>query len=117
MVIIPKVVGVMSCGVVMCLGLSDAEQAGNAASSADEMKVDQSDRRQGGQAGQKQMGDEREGRWTVVRYSFSEHVKVATPLDIGTDLDRPAGDVAPEVPPAEVHGALEFLNPRGLTPY
>ena len=41
MVAIPKVVGVLSCGVLLCLGLS------NAASGADEMKA--------GQAGQKDM--------------------------------------------------------------
>ncbi len=49
MVSIPKVVGVMSCGFLLCLGLSHAAQADNAASAQDEMKADQSDRRQGGQ--------------------------------------------------------------------
>ena len=49
MVSIPKVVGVMSCGFLLCLGLSTAAQAGNTASAADEMKADQSNRRQGGQ--------------------------------------------------------------------
>jgi hypothetical protein len=66
MVSIPKVVGVLSCGFLLCLGLSHAAQAGNAASAANEMKpdqsqmkADQSDRRQGGQeAGEKQMSDE-----------------------------------------------------------
>ena len=46
MVAIPKVVGVMSCGFLLCLGLS-----GNAASAADEMKAGQSSERIGGQAG------------------------------------------------------------------
>jgi len=46
MVAIPKVVGVMSSGFLLCLGLS-----GNAASTADEMKEGQSGERIGGQAG------------------------------------------------------------------
>jgi hypothetical protein len=49
MVSIPKVVGVMSCGFLLCLGLSTAAQAGNAASAADELKAGQPDR-EGGQA-------------------------------------------------------------------
>ena len=69
MVHIPKVVGVLSCGFLLCLGLSPAAQAGNATSPADEMKTeqsqmkaDQTDRRQGGQeAGEKQMRDEIRG--------------------------------------------------------
>ena len=52
MVSIPKVVGVMSCGFLLCLGLSTAAQAGNAASAADELKAGQPDR-QDGQAGLK----------------------------------------------------------------
>ena len=46
MVAIPKIVGVMSCGFLLCLGLS-----GNSASAADEMKAGQSGERKGGQAG------------------------------------------------------------------
>ena len=62
MVSLLKVVGVMSCGFLLCLGLSPAAQADNAASAQDEMKADQSDRRQGGQeAGEKQMNDRMEG--------------------------------------------------------
>ena len=58
MVSIPKTIGVVSCGVLLCLGLSNAAQAANAASSADKLKADQSDRRQGGQeAGENQMND------------------------------------------------------------
>ena len=58
MVSIPKAVGVLSCGFLLCLGLSNAAQADNAASPADKMKADQSDRRQGGQeAGEQQMND------------------------------------------------------------
>ena len=58
MVSIPKTIGVVSCGFLLCLGLSNAAQADNAASSADKLKAAQSDRRQGGQeAGEKQMND------------------------------------------------------------
>ena len=62
MVSIPKVVGVLSCSFLLCLGLSYAAQAGNAVPTTGEMKADQSDRRQGGQeAGEKQMSDEMKG--------------------------------------------------------
>jgi len=62
MVSIPKVVGVLSCGFLLCLGLSHPVQAANAVPTTDEMKSDQSDRRQGGQeAGEKQMSDELKG--------------------------------------------------------
>jgi hypothetical protein len=58
MVSIPKTIGVVSCGFLLCLGLSNAAQADNVASFADKLKADQSDRRQGGQeAGEKQMND------------------------------------------------------------
>jgi hypothetical protein len=58
MVSIPKTIGVVSCGFLLCLGLSNAAQADNAASSADKLKAAQSDRRQGGQeAGEQQMND------------------------------------------------------------
>jgi hypothetical protein len=62
MVSIPKVVGLLSCGFLLCLGLSYPVQAANAVPTTDEMKADQSDRRQGGQeAGEKQMSDEMKG--------------------------------------------------------
>ncbi|MDZ4854944.1 MAG: hypothetical protein SGJ26_08850 [Nitrospirota bacterium] len=62
MISIPKVISVMSCGVLMCLGLSHAAQADNAASVQEEMKAEQTDRRQGGQeVGEKQMSDEIKG--------------------------------------------------------
>ena len=62
MVSIPKVISVMSCGVLLCLGLSNAAQAVNEASVQEEMKADQTDRRQGGQeVGEKQMSDETTG--------------------------------------------------------
>ena len=44
MATIPKVVGLLSCGVVLCLGLSNAAQARIAASTADHMNAGQSDR-------------------------------------------------------------------------
>ena len=70
MVSIPKTIGVVSCGFLVCLGLSNAAQADNAASSADKLKADQSDRRQGGQeAGEQQMNDmeggQSEGSMTI----------------------------------------------------
>jgi hypothetical protein len=52
MVSIPKVVGVLSCSFLLCLGLSQAAQAENVASAADDMKAGQPGR-QGGQAGLK----------------------------------------------------------------
>ena len=39
MVPIPKIVGVPSCGFLLCLGLSTAAQAGYGTSAADEMKA------------------------------------------------------------------------------
>lgn len=63
MISLPKVVGGVSCGFLLCLGLSTAVQADNAASTADRLKADQSDRRQGGQeAGEKQMKDTEGGQ-------------------------------------------------------
>jgi len=44
MATIPKAVGLMSCGVVLCLGLSNAAQARIAASVTDQMNAGQSDR-------------------------------------------------------------------------
>jgi hypothetical protein len=59
---IPKVIGVLSCGFLLCLGLSHAAQAENAAPTTEEMKADQSDRRQGGEkAGEQQTSDELKG--------------------------------------------------------
>lgn len=39
-----NVVGLMSCGLVLCLGLSTAAQAGNAATAAEDLKHGQADR-------------------------------------------------------------------------
>jgi hypothetical protein len=50
MVSIPKCVGILSCGALLCLGLSNGAQVGNAASASDEtIKAAQSDRSQGGE--------------------------------------------------------------------
>lgn len=43
---IAKIVGHMSCGFLLCLGLSHAAQAGPAASAVDQMKADPSEQRQ-----------------------------------------------------------------------
>jgi hypothetical protein len=58
MVSIPKIVCVLSCGLLLCLGLSNAAQAHSEALAADNLKTDQSDRRQGGQeVGEQQLND------------------------------------------------------------
>ncbi len=63
MVSIHKVVGLMSCGFVLCLGLSNAAQAGNAPSPSDVMKTDRVDDRQGFQSDDdKQKNVKAEGR-------------------------------------------------------
>ncbi|MEO8340258.1 MAG: hypothetical protein ABI604_11160 [Nitrospirota bacterium] len=53
MVLITKIVGHMACGVLLCLGLSPAAQAGNAVSAASELNADKSDRSQGGHTSDK----------------------------------------------------------------
>ena len=59
MVSIPKVVGVLSCGFLLCLGLSTAAQADNAAS---ELIAEQTDQGQSGQgAGKKLVSEEMPG--------------------------------------------------------
>jgi len=50
MVSIPKVVGVLSCGFLLCLGLSNAAQAGNVPGASDVMKTDSVTDRQGFQS-------------------------------------------------------------------
>jgi hypothetical protein len=47
--VITKIIGLMSCGFLLCLGLSHAAQAGTSASAVDKMKADRSDHRQGAQ--------------------------------------------------------------------
>ena len=58
MLSISKIVGLMSCGFLLCLGLSSAAQAGYGGSAADEMKAGQSDTKKGAQAAQGKMGDQ-----------------------------------------------------------
>ena len=50
MVAIPKVVGIMSGGFLLCLGLSNAAQAGNTPGASDVMKTDSVTDRQGFQS-------------------------------------------------------------------
>ncbi|NWF73606.1 MAG: hypothetical protein HXY51_11275 [Nitrospirae bacterium] len=50
MVSIPKIVGVLSCGFVLFLGLSNAAQAGNVPGPSDVMKTDSVTDRQGFQS-------------------------------------------------------------------
>ena len=62
MVPIPKVVGLMSCGFLLCLGLSPAAQAEHAPSPSDVMKTDSQSDRQGFQSDddkQKSVNDEK----------------------------------------------------------
>ena len=50
MVAISKVVGIMSCGFLLCLGLSNSAQAGNTPAPSDLMKTDSVTDRQGFQS-------------------------------------------------------------------
>jgi len=62
MVSIPKVVGVLSCGFLLCLGLSNAAQAEHAPAPSDLMKTDTQTDRQGFQSDddkQKNVNDEK----------------------------------------------------------
>jgi uncharacterized membrane protein YcgQ (UPF0703/DUF1980 family) len=62
MVSIPKVVGVLSCGFLLCLGLSNAAQAEHSPASSDIMKTDSVTDRQGFQSDddkQKSVDDEK----------------------------------------------------------
>jgi len=62
MVPIPKVVGLMSCGFLLCLGLSNAAQAEHPPSPSDVMKTDSQSDRQGFQSDddkQKNVNDEK----------------------------------------------------------
>lgn len=52
MLSIPKIIGVMSCGFVLYLGLSNATQAGNAGFATDDMQAGKGAKK-GEQAGQK----------------------------------------------------------------
>ena len=60
MVGVPKIIGVMCCGVVLCLGLS-----GHAVSAADDMNAGRTGERIGGQAG---LGYEQQERERIVAH-------------------------------------------------
>ena len=80
MISIPTVVGVMSCGFLLCLGLSLAALADNAALAADEMNAGQTADRKGGQAGikddqNKLKGDEINAGQSVDRTGGQARVK------------------------------------------
>jgi hypothetical protein len=77
MVALSKVVGGIGCVCLLCLGLSTAAQADNAAAAADKLKADQSDRRQGGQeAGEKQMHETGSGKSTDSKTITGEVLRV-----------------------------------------
>jgi hypothetical protein len=60
MVSIPKIVGVLSCGLLLCLGLSNAAWAEHAPAPSDLMKTDAQSDRQGFQSDDdKQMNDKK----------------------------------------------------------
>jgi hypothetical protein len=63
MATIPKVVGLMSCGVLLCLGLSNTAQARIAASVTDQMNAGQSDR--GDKMRDPMKGARSKGGWTI----------------------------------------------------
>ena len=70
-------VGIMSCGFLLCLGLSTVAQAADATSTADKLKADQSDRRQGGQGtDKKQMNDSEGGQPTGGKTITGEVLRV-----------------------------------------
>lgn len=61
MALIPKIVGVLSCGLLLCFGLSNAAQAEHAPAPSDLMKTDAQSDRQGFQSDddkQKNVNDE-----------------------------------------------------------
>ena len=74
---ISKIVGVLSCGFLLCLGLSSAAQADDTASPADKLKAAQSDRRQGGQeAGEQHMNDVQGGQSKGGKTIMGEVVRI-----------------------------------------
>ena len=77
MIDLHKFIGVLACGFLLSLGLSMAGQAANAASSADRLKADQSDRRQRGQeVGEKQIKGTRGGQPNESRIITGEVLRV-----------------------------------------
>ena len=58
---IPKIVGVMSCGLMLCFGLSNAVQAEHKPAPSDVMKTDAQDDRQGFQSDDDKQMNEKQG--------------------------------------------------------
>jgi hypothetical protein len=85
MIAIPKIVGVMSCGVLLCLGL-----LGNAESAPAGMEAGQSGERVGGQAGRE--------------YEHG-HGSKARPNPVNEWADKPGGNMSTE------HGGKARPNP------
>src|SRR5437588_10393727 len=65
---IPKIVAVISCGVMLCFGLTNAAQAEHKPAPSDVMKTDAQDDRQGFQSDDDKQKNEKQG---------SSHVKDA----------------------------------------
>ena len=61
MVSIPKIVGALSCGLLLCLGLSNAAQAEHAPAPSDVMKTDAQSDRQGFQSDDDNQKKEKQG--------------------------------------------------------
>ena len=77
MIDLHKFVGALACGFLLSLGLATPGQAVNADSSADRLKADQSDRRQGDQeVGEKQIIDNEGGQPKESRIITGEVLRV-----------------------------------------
>jgi hypothetical protein len=61
MVSIPKIVGVLSCGTLLCVGLSSPAQAEHKPAPSDVMKTDAQDDRQGFQSDDDKQMNEKQG--------------------------------------------------------
>lgn len=77
MISLPKILSVVTCGCLLCLGLSTAAQGEYAASTTDRLNADQTDRRQGGhEAGEKQKQDMEGGQSQGVKTVKGEVLRV-----------------------------------------
>jgi hypothetical protein len=61
MVPIPKIVGILSCGMLLCFGLSNATQAEHKPAPSDVMKTDAQDDRQGFQSDDDKQMNKKQG--------------------------------------------------------
>jgi hypothetical protein len=90
---IPTMVGVLSCGFLLSLGLSNVAQV-HAASTADSVKAKQTDRRQGGQEpGEKQMDKPEDGQSLGERTIKGEVLRIEGEKDVhekGLDVTEPS---------------------------